>query len=134
MKKYYKLIYTLPAILIATTIFILSNQSRLPIDLSSFANEDKLAHLIAYFAFGVSLIIFITGNFPTLKKSKVILWTIVVGAIFGISDEFHQSFIPNRTADVYDWLTDCAGILLSLLFIKQLKQLLYRFFYRTNSK
>jgi VanZ family protein len=34
-------------------------------------------------------------------------WLAVVA--FGISDEWHQSFVPGRSADVLDVLADAAG-------------------------
>ena len=39
---------------------------------------------------------------------KIIL-AIVVASLYGMSDEFHQSFTPHRSADVFDWLADTAG-------------------------
>jgi VanZ family protein len=32
-----------------------------------------------------------------------------VCSLYGISDEFHQSFVPGRTPDPVDWATDTAG-------------------------
>jgi VanZ family protein len=29
--------------------------------------------------------------------------------VYGASDEFHQRFVPGRTADVLDWLADSLG-------------------------
>ncbi|MDX8412805.1 MAG: VanZ family protein [Mariprofundales bacterium] len=30
-------------------------------------------------------------------------------SLYGISDEWHQSFIPGRDADPFDWLADTIG-------------------------
>lgn len=35
----------------------------------------------------------------------------VLAALYGLSDEYHQSFVPGRTPDPIDWLTDLAGAL-----------------------
>ncbi|MGB3223127.1 MAG: VanZ family protein, partial [Desulforhopalus sp.] len=40
---------------------------------------------------------------------KVILFTLTFSLLYGISDEFHQSFIPGRFVSVYDLIADCAG-------------------------
>ena len=40
---------------------------------------------------------------------------ILISMIYAASDEFHQTFIPGRDAGVMDFLTDSAGILLSVL-------------------
>ena len=39
---------------------------------------------------------------------KIIL-AIVITSLYGMSDEFHQSFTPHRSVDVFDWLADTAG-------------------------
>jgi VanZ family protein len=38
-----------------------------------------------------------------------IIMAIVLTSLYGISDEFHQSFTPHRSVDVFDWLADTAG-------------------------
>ncbi|MBM2835248.1 MAG: VanZ like family protein [Candidatus Brocadiaceae bacterium] len=35
--------------------------------------------------------------------------SIGIASLYGISDEFHQSFTPHRSVDVFDWLADTAG-------------------------
>jgi VanZ family protein len=40
-----------------------------------------------------------------------------IASLYGISDEFHQSFVPGRTPDVVDWLADTSGALLAVLLI-----------------
>jgi hypothetical protein len=37
------------------------------------------------------------------------LVAVLVCAAYGASDEFHQAFVPLRTPDPIDWLTDVAG-------------------------
>jgi len=39
---------------------------------------------------------------------KIIL-AVGITSLYGISDEFHQLFTPNRSVDVFDWLADTAG-------------------------
>ncbi len=36
-------------------------------------------------------------------------WALVIAVIYGLSDEFHQSFVPGRNADLLDVITDAAG-------------------------
>ena len=43
-------------------------------------------------------------------------------ADYGISDEFHQSFVPGRTPDVLDWLADTSGALLAALLLAWLSR------------
>ena len=34
---------------------------------------------------------------------------VVLATLYGVSDEFHQLFVPGRSADRYDVLADCMG-------------------------
>jgi VanZ family protein len=38
-----------------------------------------------------------------------VLLVIGLCALYGASDELHQAFVPFRTPDVLDWITDVAG-------------------------
>ncbi len=67
---------------------------------------DKIVHLIIYTILGF----FLAGGFQ--EKD---LFAIIIGMLYGISDEIHQSFIPLRTCSFYDWLADAAGIILGVL-------------------
>ena len=41
-------------------------------------------------------------------RAALILGTLLASA-YGATDEFHQSFTPQRTADVVDWVADSLG-------------------------
>jgi VanZ family protein len=38
-----------------------------------------------------------------------VLLAIVLAIAYGVSDEFHQRFVPGRSSDVYDVLADAEG-------------------------
>ena len=97
-------------------IFYLSHQ---PGDFAQprlFPGIDKLAHAIAYGclagAFLYSLKPFIHSNNRFVTAIVVVLFCIV----WGISDEFHQSFIPGRFASFWDVVADGAGALLMVAY------------------
>lgn len=47
------------------------------------------------------------------------LWAVVtavaLASVYGVSDEFHQSFVPGRVPDPADWAMDTAGALVGAL-------------------
>lgn len=47
---------------------------------------------------------------------KVILFSIIASSLYGVSDEVHQYFVPNRCAEVSDWLADTVGASLAGFF------------------
>lgn len=40
---------------------------------------------------------------------------VLLASIYGVTDEFHQSFVPGRTPDPADWVTDTAGAMTGAL-------------------
>lgn len=75
----------------------------------------KIAHFSLYALIGFLLMaLFSTYNIN--EKNKIIS-TIIIGAIYAISDEFHQSFIPGRSGQVSDVFLDTLGVAVGGLFI-----------------
>jgi VanZ family protein len=60
---------------------------------------------------------FITSSRALLRQHWFQLGILLV-VIYGLLDEFHQSFVPSRTASVYDSAVDIAGGLTVLLLFK----------------
>lgn len=49
---------------------------------------------------------------------------IIVASLYGVTDEFHQYFVPGRTPDVADWAVDTLGAAsasLGLLLVSRLR-------------
>jgi len=51
---------------------------------------------------------FITSSYAFLKRYWFQLGLLLV-VIYGLLDEYHQSFVPSRTASIYDSAIDVAG-------------------------
>jgi VanZ family protein len=43
-------------------------------------------------------------------------------SLYGVSDEFHQSFVPGRTPDVIDWATDTLGAGMAVVSVMLIAQ------------
>lgn len=65
----------------------------------------KAAHFTVYFVLGLGL----TGAFHFQKKVPAWIPSLLLGAGFAATDEFHQSFI-GRTAMVEDVVLDSCGV------------------------
>ncbi len=63
----------------------------------------------------------VIGNFPESSKKKQIIISLAIGVIFGLVDEYYQSFQPGRFPEIADWIADSIGILISLLFFGFIK-------------
>ncbi len=86
----------------------------------------KLAHFSLYFTVGV-LTISLMSTYD-LKNLKRIGISLGISALYAMTDEFHQLFIPNRSASIFDVLIDSSGaltgILITLLIINIVKKII----------
>jgi len=85
-----------------------------------FEHQDKLHHLGAYFIMGVLAWRFF--NDYAQNQKSMFMMSLVFCSLYGISDEIHQSYVPDRDADVFDWLADTLGAFIALITIQLLKR------------
>lgn len=45
---------------------------------------------------------------------------LMLGMIYALSDEFHQSFVPGRTSEIGDILADWIGITISAIIYRRI--------------
>jgi len=73
---------------------------------------DKLLHLTAY-AIMAALACRAFATLPRMRRTGILfLAGFLFALLFGLSDEWHQSFVPGRTADCWDLVADGLGGLL----------------------
>ena len=65
----------------------------------------KAAHFLIYALLGFCL----TGVFLHQKRLPAIPTAIAVAALYAMTDEFHQSFVPGRGPQITDVLLDTSG-------------------------
>ena len=76
---------------------------------SNIIGLDKLLHIIAYAGLGF-LSYQVLVNYRNGERTfLLIIITFIFSLCYGISDEFHQSFVPGREPDVYDVIADGIG-------------------------
>lgn len=92
-------------------MFVLSSMSLpttfLPSRFRLLFLNDKIVHGIEY----AILTILLIYAFRRLQFRQVIFCAIALAALYGISDEIHQYFVPKRACSFFDWLADVAGSL-----------------------
>ena len=74
----------------------------------SFTLWDKLQHAVEYAVLGFLAARAFDNSW---RVSNKVLWlgVVVFCVMYGVSDEFHQSFVPGRESDVGDCLADSIG-------------------------
>ena len=100
--------FKLPAVLWGVLLFVLSSMPQLPSPSKGLLSWDKLQHFGAYGTFGLLL----------ARAFGGVGWRpLMVGILYGCSDEIHQSFVPGRDCNFYDFVADLVGILASQVFV-----------------
>jgi VanZ family protein len=76
----------------------------------------KTAHLTEYFIFSIFLVRGLRGK-DRVWKLRWTIWAVVIAAGYASFDEFHQSFVPSRTASPWDAMLDTLGASAAQIFL-----------------
>lgn len=95
-------------------IFLLSGQSKLPSLLERPDLQDIAGHFLVYAVLALLLHWALAGA----GVARASIWAFGAVLLYGISDEFHQSFVPGRHPDPYDVFTDVCGAGAALAALK----------------
>jgi VanZ family protein len=95
-------------------IYFLSAQSNLPLPVEGWWSGllSWSAHFTEY-AVLAGLLWLALRSSPKLARHATAI-AFGLAALYALSDEVHQSFVPGRTPDVRDWLVDLAGAALAV--------------------
>lgn len=102
-KKFYIVVF-----LYCAGIFLLSSDPAPPAPAELIPGQDKVFHMVLYAGLGALVG---TGlrqkgsGSPTFQA----VFPIIFAGIYGLSDEIHQIFVPNRSCDIFDILADILG-------------------------
>jgi len=112
MKKFLSIVPRwIPSLLMMSLIFTFSSQpgDNLPNFLTWDYFIKKVSHVIGYGLLALSYFYLLMYN----KKHYWLAWLLAM--IYSATDEFHQSFVPGRSASVFDVLLfDNLGAIISL--------------------
>ena len=115
-----KLLPWFPIVLYSSLIFIASSGPP-PVDVEPpFAHADKCVHLLAYVLWALLFIRPLNLKFQNFSRRKRFILASIAGSLYGMSDEFHQSFVPGRSAEILDFCADALGSLIgsALYFLR----------------
>ena len=85
-------------------------------------NVRKNAHFFLYMLLGSSLMLS-----KEKKDTKDIMYTMLILIIYAMSDEFHQLFVPGRSASIKDVGIDSLGGLTGIFIVKIIQRENMRF-------
>lgn len=104
-----------PAVAWMALLFVLSGR---PVPRAVSAVPDWVGHALLYAVLGALVCRALAGGrAPTARQAA---FSVAVATLYGITDEWHQSFVPGRTAEAADVAKDLAGAALGALVFKEL--------------
>jgi len=106
-----------PMLVVMGTIFFFSHQPGNTLTLPAIPGIDKICHLAIYALLAMT-VLWCLGPGRQGPPVRVTLKTVLFCLVYGLSDEFHQSYIPQRSVCGFDLLADLAGaILVSVIWL-----------------
>lgn len=98
----------------AIVIFIVSSLPASTYPTVAIPFADKIVHLFLYGPLGFWL----ARAFARTACPYTIVtgegYAFLLGALYGLTDEFHQIFVPQRTFSMADWAIDCVALLVGI--------------------
>ena len=105
------ILHWIPALVTVCLIVFLSHRSHLP---GAGLGLNPLLHFIEYAILTLTLVWGRSAGLRRRITTRRLVWLWILGTVFAVSDELHQSFVPSRDASAEDVLADVAGITLVL--------------------
>jgi VanZ family protein len=96
-------------------IYWLSAHPKLPAPMF-FSWQDKLYHAGAYFVMG--LLAWRCCRHVSADRRIQLLASVAFCCLYGLSDEWHQYYVPGRSSSIGDWLADTIGAAISIGALK----------------
>ncbi|MCF6290472.1 MAG: VanZ family protein [Desulfobacterales bacterium] len=104
----------LPALMVMAGIFFLSHLPGKELPLPPVFGIDKLLHAGVYAVLAWTIFFALHPHQGGGRPSwRLCLLVVALTVLYGISDEFHQSFVPGRFPSGWDVVADGAGGLLA---------------------
>jgi VanZ family protein len=98
----------LPVALYMAAIFYVSSLPQPPVP----PGGDKPWHLLAYFGLGVLTTGAVAGGLAVPIGSRTAVLAMAIAIAYGATDEFHQLFVPGRSAQLADLVADAIGVVI----------------------
>ena len=79
--------------------------------------SDVSVHALVYAVLGVLVLRAVANARWSGVAMRMAGWAFVITVMYGISDEFHQRFVPGRIAEVRDLAADVVGAFIGIMVV-----------------
>ena len=97
-----------PVILYSGIIFCASSLPNVKTPLQEI-HFDWILHILIYMPFGFLWARAVGNTKPSISRGMLFVSLVLVSFLYGLSDEFHQSFVLGRNAGIDDVIADTIG-------------------------
>lgn len=77
--------------------------------------RDKGVHFVEYGVLGWLCAAASSRSWPSVAAWRTGVFAVVVSALWGLSDEIHQAFVPGRSSEVADFIADLVGSIVGVV-------------------
>jgi len=77
----------------------------------------KLAHMTEYCIFSLLIYASFLGTKDFEWRPRLALRSVVIAGLYSLTDEYHQSFVSNRTPSLVDCGIDTTGAMFGMLMV-----------------
>jgi len=114
----------IPSIVVMVGIFYMSSRTGTELNhIFPFFKDLNWGHLVAYFGLSLTYMWALT-QITSIKKAMI--YAVLFSVLYGVTDEWHQVYVPGRTPDIHDLVNDTigatAGALLFFYWMRKEKQ------------
>lgn len=92
-------------------------QFSVPTMMMIHAASRKLAHLTEYAILSYLIYQSLNARTRSFWSARYAFWAVLGAAFYSLFDEFHQSFVPERTAAFVDCLIDTTGAVMAMCLV-----------------
>lgn len=103
-------------LLVMLLVPVLSHQPSLKPPFELFPHQDKVFHLIEFGGLALAMVL----NRDLFSKAGDLRGMAVLGLIWAVLDEVHQSFVPGRDCSLQDLAADAVGLAAGILLFSTL--------------
>ena len=116
-QKYRAIFIYIPLAIYWSMLFLATS---FPVDsIPSVGISDKIEHFAAYAVLAFLLYMTLAAQEKVkVLAEKAFFFTFIIVTFYGIVDELHQTLIPGRSCEFYDFVADFWGMLIGLLLVK----------------
>jgi VanZ family protein len=116
----------LPVVLWAGVIFALSSIPGTQLPAIDLPQSDKAAHAMLYGVLGGLTLRALDRSRASGRARSHLLFAILIATFYGITDEIHQRWTPQRSADWRDVVADACGATLGAAALVAMRWMKFR--------